>query len=52
MCCKEKLKDSVTVGFLDKDIEKNLETYKENSDIVLTENASFNNVLDIVKIEN
>lgn len=52
MCCKEKLKDSITVGFLDKDIEKKLETYKENFDIVLTDNGSFNKVLNIVKVEN
>lgn len=52
MCCKEKLKDSITVGFLDKDIEKNLETYKEKFDIVLKNNGSFNKALDIVKVEN
>lgn len=54
MCPKEKLQDTitVTVGFLDRDVEKNLETYKENFDIVLTDNESFNKVLDIITIKN
>lgn len=48
MCPKEKLQDTITVGFLDRDVEKNLEIYKENFDIVLIDNESFNKVLDII----
>lgn len=35
------LERTITIGFLDYNIEKNLETYKKNFDIVLTNNEGF-----------
>lgn len=48
MVTKEKLKDTVTIGFLEKNIEANLEKYKKTFDIVLTNQASFKQVLEII----
>ncbi len=52
MCSKKKIRDTITIGFLDRDVEKNLDIYKENFDIVLTDNESFNKIFDIITIEN
>jgi len=52
MVSQDKLKDTITIGFLDEDkgIEKNLEKYNSNFDIVLTNNSSFEDVIKILKI--
>ena len=39
---------TLTIGFLDHNIEQNLEIYNNNFDIVLTENDDFNTVMDIL----
>ena len=44
MVKKEKLKETITVGFLDKKIEQNLELYKSTFDVVLTNNASYKEI--------
>lgn len=49
MVTKDKLERTITVGFLDKKIEEKLELYKSNFDIVLTDNASFKEIGDIIK---
>ena len=48
MVTKDKLEKTITVGFLDKKIEQNLELYKSTFDIVLTDNASFKEIEDII----
>lgn len=48
MINKEKIPSTLTFGFLDENVQKNLEKYKENFDIVLTENDDFNTVRDIL----
>lgn len=40
--------NSLTVGFLDKKIEQNLELYKATFDIVLSDNASFKEAEEII----
>ena len=50
MVSKDKLKNTITFGFLDKDIEKNLEKYNNCFDVVLTENSSFEDVMNLLKI--
>ena len=50
MVSKEKLNHTVTIGFLDKDIEKNLEKYNKTFDIVLTNGESFKEVLKIIDL--
>jgi HAD superfamily hydrolase (TIGR01544 family) len=49
MIDKEKLQNTLTFGFLDENIEQNLERYKENFDIILTGNDNFNTVRKILK---
>lgn len=50
MMPKEKLGSTITVGFLNNKIEQNLEIYKQNYDVVLTdEEACFQEVEKIVK---
>jgi len=49
MMDKEKLKHTLTFGFLDIQIEENLKRYQENFDVVLTEIGDFNDVKDILK---
>ena len=44
MVSKEKLSSTITVGFLDKKIEQNIETYRNIFDIVLTDHSSFDEV--------
>ncbi len=51
MVSKDKLNSTITVGFLDKKIEENLELYKSTFDIVLTDNANFKGIEDIIKLE-
>lgn len=51
MVSKDKLNSTITVGFLDKKIEENLELYKSTFDIVLTDNSSFKEIEDIIKLE-
>ena len=48
MVSRDKLKNTITVGFIDKDIEKNLEKYKANFDMVLTNNSSFEDVIKLI----
>ncbi len=49
MATKERKENTITVGFLDKKIEENLALYQSAFDIVLTNNASFKEVEDIIK---
>ena len=51
MISKDKLNSTITVGFLDKKIEENLELYKATFDMVLTDNASFKEIEEIIKRE-
>ena len=44
----EELEATITTGFLDKDIESNLDKYKEQFDIVLTDRASFDQIEEIL----
>lgn len=48
MVSKDKLNSTITVGFLDKNIEENLELYKSTFDIVLTDNSSFQEIEDVI----
>ena len=48
MVSKEKLNHTITIGFLEENIESNLERYNKTFDIVLTNNASFKDVLEII----
>ena len=50
MVTKEKLNTTITVGFLDNKIEERLKLYEDNFDIVLTDNSSFNELLEIIVI--
>lgn len=50
MVSKDKLNSTITVGFLDKKIEQNLELYKSTFDIVLTDNSSFKEIEDVIKL--
>lgn len=47
MVAKEKLEKTIAIGFLEKNIEQNLAVYQSTFDIVLTENASFDEIKDI-----
>ena len=49
MVNKEILNKTLTFGFLDDNVEDNLEKFNNNFDIVLTENADFNIVKDILR---
>ena len=51
MVSKEKLNHTITIGFLEKDIEANLEKYNKTFDIVLTNHASFKDVLEIIEFK-
>lgn len=52
MVRREKLEKTISIGFLDKKIEQNLTLYRATFDIVLTQNASFDEVKDIYSCEN
>lgn len=49
MVNKEKLQVTLTVGFLDNNVEQNLEKYNKNFDIVLTGGENFNTVRSLLK---
>lgn len=49
MMDKERLKHTLTFGFLDIQIEENLKRYQENFDVVFTEKGDYNYVKDILK---
>lgn len=52
MIPKDKLKNTISFGFLDEDkgIEENLEKYNSNFDVVLTNNSGFEDVIKILNI--
>ncbi len=50
MANKEKLSNTITFGFLDANVEQNLETYNNNFDIVLTDDNNFNDIIKILNI--
>lgn len=50
MASKEKLSNTITFGFLDENVEQNLEAYKNNFDIVLTDDNDFNDIIKILNI--
>ena len=50
MISSDKLENTITVGFLDKKIEENLKNYNDNFDIVLTDNSSFNELDEVIKL--
>lgn len=50
MAPEDKLDNTITVGFLDKDEEDNLEEFRQHFDIVCTENTSFDEIKEILKI--
>lgn len=52
MVSEEKLSSTITVGFLDQKIEKNMEVYRNTFDIVLTDHSSFNEVDEIIQVKN
>lgn len=47
---EERLDDTLTIGFLDVNIEQNLEEYNNKFDIVLTKNSNFFDVKNILNI--
>ena len=49
MINKEKLENTLTFGFLDENIENNIEKFNKNFDIVLTENGDFKEVQKILE---
>ena len=46
---KENLERTLTIGFLDENIEEGLEKYNKNFDIVLTNNSNFNDIKNVLK---
>ena len=50
MANEEKLSNTITFGFLDENIEDNLEEFNKNFDIVLTDDDNFNDVIKILNI--
>ena len=50
MANEEKLSNTITFGFLDENVEQNLEAYKNNFDIVLTDDNNFNDIIKILNI--
>lgn len=51
MVTKDKLERTITVGFLDKKIGENLPLYQSTFDIVLTDNASFREIENIINFK-
>lgn len=49
MVDKERITNTLTIGFLDSNVEQNLEKYNNNFDIVLTEGESFNSFMKLLK---
>ncbi len=50
MVDKEKIENTLTFGFLDANVKQNLERYKENFDVILTEGNDFKDVKKILNI--
>lgn len=50
MIDKEKIENTLTFGFLDANVKQNLERYKENFDVILTEGNDFKDVKKILNI--
>ncbi len=48
MVTKEKLENTITVGFFNQEMEGNLELYQKTFDIVLADNASFEELEEIL----
>lgn len=48
MVTKEKLENTITVGFLNQEMEGNLKLYQKTFDIVLANNASFEELEEIL----
>ena len=49
MVSKEDLNRTLSFGFLEKNVSQNLELYKKDFDVVLTNNSSFYDIEDILK---
>ncbi len=47
MVHKEDLSKTISFGFLEKNVDKNFELYKQRFDVVMTDNASFDNIKSI-----
>lgn len=50
MISEQEIKNAITIGFLDEKIDENLEYYNKGFDIVLTNQGSFKEVNNILKI--
>lgn len=48
MLSKDELKNSLSFGFLENEVENNFELYKEHFDVVLTDNSSFYDVRNVL----
>ena len=48
MVNKEKLSNTITFGFLDDNVEKNLESYKKNFDVVFTGDEDFDSIKQVL----
>ena len=47
---KNKKEDTLKIGFLDEKIDENLENYKQAFDVVCTNNTSYNELTNEIKI--
>lgn len=47
MVDSEKMENTLTFGFLDENVEENIEKFNENFDVVLTGNEDFNSIKDV-----
>lgn len=50
MVSEDKIKNTITIGFLDEKIEESLEDFNKNFDIVLSDGGTFEEVNNILKI--
>ena len=50
MVSKDKLENTITIGFLDINEKENLEIYNKTFDIVCTRNTSFNKIMEFLNI--
>ena len=48
MANEEKLLNTITFGFLDVKVEENLEAYRNNFDVVITENDDFDSIKEVL----
>ena len=46
---QENLKNTLTIGFLDENIEEGIKKYNKNFDIVLSNNSNFNDINNVLK---